>query len=64
MKNDQSEIKKITVSIRKDTRDFLDQEFTRMLVETGKKLSVANLIEMICQEVRECREMDKSELDK
>ena len=64
MKTDSKEIKKITVSIRKDTRDFLDQEFTRLLVETGKKLSVANLIEMICQEVRECREMDKSELEK
>ena len=64
MKAKENQIKKITVSIRKDTRDFLDQEFTRLLVETGKKLSVANLIEMICQEVRECREKDKSELDK
>ena len=58
MKAKENQIKKITVSIRKDTRDFLDQEFTRMLVETGKKLSVANLIEMICQEAREYREKD------
>ena len=52
----ENQIKKITVSIRKDTRDFLDQEFTRLLVETDKKLSVANIIEMVCQEVREYRE--------
>ena len=55
---------KITVSIHKSTREFLADEFKQRLNETNKQLSVADLIEMVCQEVREYREKDMNELEK